>query len=80
MTTIIKKHKEKLPKESRKRYQNLSEEENKKGHKKPETDIKMYFLKKKKKKSISIIANLIKIFMRNKSKSKLRNYYLAHKK
>ena len=42
------KHKEKLQKEVRKRYQNPSEEE-------------------EKKKSISIIVNEIKIFLKNKS-------------
>ena len=46
------KHKEKLQKEGRERYENLSEEE-------------------KEKKSISIIVNVIRIFLKKKSKRKL---------
>ena len=49
------KHKEKLRKEAHERYQYLSEEE--KGEKRPETYTKIS-LKKKKKKSISIIVNV----------------------
>ena len=36
------KNKEKLPKEARERYQNLSEEEKEKRRKKPRTDIKTF--------------------------------------
>ena len=45
------RHKEKLPKEACQRYQNLSEEEEKK--------------------SVSIIAKLIRIFLKKKKKRKL---------
>ena len=56
------KHKEKLRKEALERYQNFSEEEKKKGKKGPETDIKI-FLKRKKKKSVSTIVNVIRILV-----------------
>ena len=64
-----KKHKEKLQKEALMRYQNISEEEKYKRKKRFETDIKN-FLKKKKKKCISIMVNVIRIFL-SKSKCKL---------
>ena len=41
------------------------------------------FLKKKKKKSVSIIMIKLRIFLKKKNKKKVeyrRNYYLAHKK
>ena len=60
-------YKEKLRKGAHERYQNLSEEEK---DTRLETDIKI-FLKKKRKKNVSIIADVIRIFLRSKSKSKL---------
>ena len=62
-TNYYQKDKEKIRKEARERYPKLSEEE-KKDEKSSEKDIKI-FLKKKKKKSISIIMNIIRIFLRN---------------
>ena len=62
-TNHYQKDKEKIRKEARERYPKLSEEE-KKDEKSSEKDIKI-FLKKKKKKSISIIMNIIRIFLRN---------------
>ena len=47
-----KKNKEKLRKETRERYQNLSEEEKEKDERRLETDIKI-FLKKKSKRELS---------------------------
>ena len=47
-----KKNKEKLRKETRERYQNLSEEEKEKDERRLETDIKI-FLKKKRKTELS---------------------------
>ena len=64
-----KKHKEKLQKEALVKYQNISEEEKYKKRKRFETDIKN-FLKKKKKKCISIMVNVIRIFL-SKSNCKL---------
>ena len=61
------KRKERLWKEAQKKYQNVSEEE-KKEEERSEKDIKI-FLKKKKKKSINIFADVPEIFLRNKSKS-----------
>ena len=55
------KHKEKLQKEAGKTYQNLSEEGKEKDEKRPKKDMKIS-LKNKKKKSVSIIVNVIKIF------------------
>ena len=55
------KHKEKLQKEAGKTYQNLSEEGKEKDLKRPKKDMKIS-LKKKKKKSVSIIVNVIKNF------------------
>ena len=69
-TNYYKKHKEKLGKEVCEENQILSEEEKDKRQIRPETDIKI-FLKKKKKKGLSIIVNVIRIFLKNKSKSKL---------
>ena len=56
-----------LRKEVCKRYKSLSEEEK---DKRPKTDIKI-FLKKKKKESVSIIVNVTRIVLKNKSESKL---------
>ena len=61
-TNYYQKYKEKLQKEARERYQNLSEEEKDKRQRKPEKDIKI-LLKKKKKKSA------VKIFLRNKKRN-----------
>ena len=60
-SNYYKKHKEKLQKERTKE---------KIGKKRLEKDIKI-LLKEKKKKSTSIIANIIKIFLRNKKRSEL---------
>ena len=60
------KHKEKLQKEAHEWYQNLLEEEKEKGEKKLKTDIKI-FLKRKKKKIVSIIMNVIRFFLMNLS-------------
>ena len=49
--TYYQKHKEKLPKEARERYQNFQK---KKGKKRPETDNKIFLKKKKKKMSVSL--------------------------
>ena len=76
------KHQEKLREEARERYQNLSEEEKTKGEKRPEKNIK-HLRKKKKKKSFSIIVNVIKIFLMNEKKKLVeykRNYYVTHSK
>ena len=55
------KHKYRLQKEARERYQNLSEEEKeKKGEKRPKTDMEILLKKKK---------SAIRIFQRGKSKS-----------
>ena len=56
------KHKERLRKEARAIYQNLSEEEKDKRQKKLEKDITI-LLKKKKKKGVSIIRNVCKIYL-----------------
>ena len=56
------KHKEKLQKEARERYQNHSEEEKTKGEKKLEKGLKI-LLKKKKKKGVSIIRNVSKRYL-----------------
>ena len=54
-------------KEARKRYKDLPEGKCKR-KKRSEKEIKV-LLKKKKRKSISMIVNIIKIFLRNKSRS-----------
>ena len=64
------KHKEKLQNKAREGYQNISEEKKIKGEKRPETDMKV-FLKKIKKQVVSIIVDVIRIFLRNKSKLSL---------
>ena len=63
------KHKEKLQKEAHEWHQNLLEEEKEKGEKELKTDIKI-FLKRKKKKIVSIIMNVIRIFLMNLSEEK----------
>ena len=62
------KHKEKLQKEARERYQNRSEEEKDKRQKKARDK---YQNLSEEKKSVSIIVDVIRIFLRKKSKSKL---------
>ena len=63
------KNKENLQNEARKRYQHISEEKLKYVNMlMNDTEI---FPKKKKKRSISNIVNVIRIFLRNKSKRKL---------
>ena len=64
------KHKEKLQKEAREKYQNLSEEEKDKRGKKARDRYQNLSEEEKEKKSISIIMNIIRIFLRNKSKNK----------
>ena len=55
-------YKERLRKEARERYQNLSDKKKRKGEKKLEKDIKI-LLKKKKKKGISISRNVSKSYL-----------------
>ena len=69
-TNIYQKHKEKLRKEAHERYQNISEEEKDKSQKKVQ-DKYQNLSEKEKEKSFSIIANVIRIFLRNKSEGKL---------
>ena len=73
VNNYYQKHKERLRKEARERYQNLSEEEKIKGEKRLEKDIKMLLMKKKKKNHQYYL----------ESKKKLpdyrREYYLTHK-
>ena len=59
---FYQKHKERLQKKARERYQNLSKEEKTKGEKRLQKDIKI-LLKMKKKKGV------VRIFLRSKSKS-----------
>ena len=56
------KHKERLQKEARERYQNFLKKKNKKGKKRPEKDIKI-LLKRKKKKGVSIIKNVSRSYL-----------------
>ena len=56
------KHKERLQKEARGRYQNFLKKKNKKGEKRPEKDIKI-LLKRKKKKGVSIIKNVSRSYL-----------------
>ena len=60
-------YKEKLQKEARERYQNLSDEEKEKKAKKGPRQISKSFEKK----SVSIIVNVIRIFLKKKKKRKL---------
>ena len=64
------KHKEKLQKETCEKNQNLSGEQKDKRQKRPEKH-KNVLLKKKKKKNISIVANVIKKFLRSKRTNQL---------
>ena len=57
VTKYYQKHKERLEKEAREKYQNLSGEEKNKSQKKSEKDINI-LLRKKKKKSVSITRNV----------------------
>ena len=65
------KHKEKLRKEARERHQNLSEEEKEKRQKNAQGRYENLSEEENEKKSAIIIVNVIRIFLRNKSKSKL---------
>ena len=56
------KHKERLQKEARGRYQNFLKKKNKKVEKRPEKDIKI-LLKRKKKKGVSIIKNVSRSYL-----------------
>ena len=62
------KHKERLRKEAREKYQNLSEEKKKQKAKKGSRKISNFYCRQKRKKSISIIVNVTKIFLRNKKR------------
>ena len=64
------KHKEKLQKETYEKNQNLSGEQKDKRQTRPEKH-KNVLLKKKKKKNISIVANVIKKFLRSKRTNQL---------
>ena len=66
-TEYYRKNKERLWKEARKRYRNLSEEEKTRNDNMVASDIRI-FLKKKKKRSVSINANATKIFLKIKNK------------
>ena len=71
VNNYYQKYKEKLRKEIRERYQNLSVEKKEKGTERLRTNIKI-FLKKKKKRTVSIInLNVTRIFLKNKSKGNL---------
>ena len=61
------KHKKRLRKEAREKYQNLSEEEKDKRQKKARE--RYQNLTEDEKKSFSIIVNVIRIFLRNKNRS-----------
>ena len=63
------KHKEKLQKEACERYQNLSKEEKLNRSKKARDRYQNLF--EEKEKSVSIIVNVIRIFLKNKKKRKL---------
>ena len=65
-TAYYQENKERLRKEACERYENLSGEEKTKSEKRLVKDIKV-FLKEKKKKSVSIVANAIKIFPKMKN-------------
>ena len=65
------KHKEKLRKEARERHQNLSEEEKEKRQKNAQGRYENLSEEENEKKSAIIIVNVTRIFLRNKSKSKL---------
>ena len=66
-TEYYRKNKERLWKEARERYRNLSEEEKTRNDNMVASDIRI-FLKKKKKRSVSINANATKIFLKIKNK------------
>ena len=66
-TEYYRKNKERLRKEARKRYRNLSEEEKTRNDNMVASDIRI-FLKKKKKRSVSINANATIIFLKIKNK------------
>ena len=58
------------PKKAREKYQNPSKKKKTKGEKRAEKDMEI-LLKMKKKKSVSIIFNVIRIFLRNKSRTQM---------
>ena len=63
-----KKNNERLRKVARERYQYCLKKKKTNVEKRPGNDIKV-LLNKKKKKSVNVITNLIKIFLRNNSRS-----------
>ena len=65
LNSCYQKAKERFPKEARKIYQNLSEEEKDKIEKRLQKDIKI-LLKKKKKKGVSIIRNERRSYLTSK--------------
>ena len=65
------KHKEKLRKEAHERYQNLSKEEKDKRRKKAQDRYQNLSEEEKEKENISIIVNVIRIFLKKKKKRKL---------
>ena len=70
VNNYYQKHKEKLRKEGRERYQNLFEEEKEKRRKKA-ADRYQNLSEEQKEKRVRIIVNIIRSFLKNKSKSKL---------
>ena len=69
MTNIYyQKHKERVQKEARKKYQNLSEVEKLKTGRKARERYQS-FTEEEKERSVSIIVNVINVFLRNKSRS-----------
>ena len=68
VNTYYQKHKERLLKEARERYQKLSEKKKIIGKKNPEKDIKVLLKRKKEKER------------KKKLPEYRRNYYLTHKK
>ena len=71
MTINYYQKKEKLRKEARERHQNLSEEEKEKRQKNAQGRYENLSEEENEKKIAIIIVNVIRIFLRNKSKSKL---------
>ena len=71
-TNYYKKHKGNLLKETREKYQNVSEEEKDKMGKMARDGYQNNLSKEEKRnKSVNIIVNVIRIFLRNKNKRKL---------
>ena len=73
------KNKEKLRKEARERYQNLSEEEKEKRQKRLKTDIKIFPKKKKERQYHRDRNKNLSEEGKQKKVEYMRNYYLTHK-